>query len=66
MRRQSNAKELEIVEIAAVSLPETDVVGLRLLDRDEREWVIRLPMEVLDACLCIGRTCAGVTYRNVS
>jgi hypothetical protein len=51
MRRPSHAKELEIVEIAAVSIAETGLVRLRLLDREEHEWVIRLPMEVLDACL---------------
>jgi hypothetical protein len=49
--RPSNAKELEIAEIAAVSIAETGLVRLRLLDREEHEWVIRFPMEVLDACL---------------
>ena len=47
----SNAKELEITEIATVSIAETGVVRLRLLDRDEQEWVVQLPLEVLDACL---------------
>ena len=51
MQRGSNANELEIVEITAVSIAESGFVRLRLLDRDEREWVIRLPLNVLDACL---------------
>jgi len=51
MQHQSNAKELEIAEIAAVSIAELGVVRLRLLDRDEHEWVIRQPMKVLDTCL---------------
>jgi hypothetical protein len=51
MLRQSDAKELEIAEIAAVSIAESGVIQVQLLDRDEHEWVIRLPMKVLDACL---------------
>ena len=51
MQRPANAKELEIAEIAAVSIAEADVVRLRLRDRDEHESVIRLPMKVLDTCL---------------
>ena len=51
MRRQSDAKKFEITEIAAVSIAESGVIRLRLLDRDEHEWVIRVPMRVLDACL---------------
>jgi len=51
MQRQSNTKELEIAEITAVSTVESGFIRLRLLDRDEHEWVIRLPMKVLDACL---------------
>lgn len=51
MQGPSNATELEIAEIAAVSIGEPGVVRLRLLDRDEHEWVMRFPMEVVDACL---------------
>jgi hypothetical protein len=51
MQRLSDAKELEIAEIAAVSIAESGVIRLRLLDCDEHEWVIRVPMRVLDACL---------------
>jgi hypothetical protein len=51
MQRLSDAKELEIAEIAAVSIAESGVIRLQLLDRDEDEWVIRLPLKVLDACL---------------
>jgi len=51
MQRQSDAKELEIAEIAAVSIAESGVIRLRLLDHDEHEWVIRVPLRVLDACL---------------
>lgn len=51
MQRQLPGKELEVAEIAAVSITEPGVVRLRLVDRDENEWVIRLPMKVLDGCL---------------
>jgi hypothetical protein len=51
MQRDSSAMELEIAEIAAVSIAESDVVRLRLLDCNAREWAIRLPLKVLDACL---------------
>jgi hypothetical protein len=47
----SSAKELEIAEIATVCIAETGAVRLRLLDRDGQEWVVRLPLAVLDACL---------------
>ena len=51
MQLQSNTKELEIAEITGVSTVESGFIRLRLLDRDEHEWVIRLPLNVLDACL---------------
>jgi len=51
MQRGSDAKELEIAEITAVSIAESGFIRLRLLDRDEHKWVIRLPVNVLDACL---------------
>ena len=36
---------------ATVSIAATGVVRLRLPDRDEQEWVVQLPLGVLDACL---------------
>jgi hypothetical protein len=51
MQHHSDAKELEIAEITAVSIAESGLIRLRLLDCDEHEWVIRVPMRVLDACL---------------
>jgi hypothetical protein len=51
MQCPPNAKELEIADIVAVSIAEMGMVRLQLLDRDEQEWVIRIPMQVLDACL---------------
>ena len=51
MPRPSNARELQIAEIATVSIAEADVLRLRLLDRDGQEWIVGLPLEVLDACL---------------
>jgi hypothetical protein len=39
------------IPMAAIFIAEMGVVRLRLLDRDEQEWVIRVPMEVLHACL---------------
>jgi len=51
MQHHSNAMELEIADIAAVSIAASGFVRLRLLDRDAQEWVVRFPLEVLDACL---------------
>ena len=49
--RHSKALELEIAEITALSIAESGVGRLRLLDRDAQEWVIRFPLDVLDAWL---------------
>jgi hypothetical protein len=49
MNGGSNA--IEIAEIAAVSIAEPNVVQLRLLDRNKREWLVRLPLDVLDSSL---------------
>jgi hypothetical protein len=51
MPDRSNATQIEIAEITTVSLTEPSAVRLRLLDRDERQWIIDLPLDVLDKCL---------------
>ncbi len=42
---------VNVAEIAAVSITERGVVELRLVDADKREWLVRLPLDVLDASL---------------
>ncbi|MFI4996229.1 MAG: hypothetical protein ACHQAQ_10655 [Hyphomicrobiales bacterium] len=46
-----DTKAIEIAEIAAVSIAEAGTIQLRLLDTDKREWLVRLPLDVLDASL---------------
>jgi hypothetical protein len=47
----ANANLLEIAEIAEVSAPERGTIRLRLVDTDGREWLVRVPLDVLDAGL---------------
>jgi hypothetical protein len=51
MRHVTNATKIEIGEITAVSITEPGMVEWQLRDCDEREWVIRLPLDVLDGFL---------------
>jgi len=51
MPHGANAMELEIADITAVCVAEPNVVQLNLRDRDEQGWTVRLPLDVLDACL---------------
>ncbi len=51
MSGTAKAAELEIAQIAAVSIEGTSAIKLRLLDQDRREWIIKLPFEVLYVCL---------------
>jgi hypothetical protein len=53
MTTSSNGRPhpIEVTEIAAVSIAEASALRLRLLDADKREWVLKLPLAVLDAGL---------------
>jgi hypothetical protein len=51
MQVGSSGNKVEIAEIAAVSVLGGSAIQLRLLDRESREWTVRLPLDVLDASL---------------
>jgi hypothetical protein len=51
MNSGSNAPEIDIAEIKEVSITDPNAVRLRLVARDRREWILNLPLKVLDLCL---------------
>jgi hypothetical protein len=51
MNSGSNTPEIEIAEIKEVSIADPSAVRLRLVARDRGEWILNLPLKVLDGCL---------------
>jgi len=50
-RSTAETTAIDVTDIRSISLLQSNMVQLTLRDRAEREWLIRLPLGVLDGCL---------------
>jgi hypothetical protein len=48
MKDSPKTTEIEITEIEKVSIAASSAVQLRFLDNENREWIAKLPLDVLD------------------